>query len=63
MKNGIKLWLMSNEDEISMVVNCNSMNLLNKDSNPMIINGESERDVEEQVKKCFNNILDAQDKK
>jgi len=30
-----------------MVVNCNSMNLLNKDSNPLIINGETEREVEE----------------
>lgn len=46
-----------------MVVNCNSMNLLNKDSNPLIINGETEREVEEQVKKCFSTILDDPEKK
>jgi hypothetical protein len=39
------------------------MNLLNKDSNPLIINGETEREVEEQVKKCFSIILDDPEKK
>jgi hypothetical protein len=39
------------------------MNLLSKDSNPLIINGETEREVEEQVKKCFSTILDDPDKK
>lgn len=63
MRNGIKLWMLSAEDEIQMVVNCNSMNLLNKESNPLIINGETEREVEEQVKKCFSTFLDDPEKK
>ena len=63
MRNGIKVWMLSTDDEIQTVVNCNSMNLLNKESNPLIINGESEREVEEQVKKCFSTILDDPEKK
>jgi magnesium-transporting ATPase (P-type) len=58
IRNGIKVWMLSSDDEIQMVVNCNSMNLMDKDSNPLIINGESERETEEQVKKCLNSILD-----
>jgi hypothetical protein len=60
MKNGVKVWVLSKDDEIVHTVNCNAMRLLNRDTNPLIINGDNEKDVEEQVKKCLNTFADGQ---
>lgn len=60
MKNGVKVWMMSKEDELTHVVNCNALRLLQQDSQPMIINGETEKDVEEQIKKCLNLLADGE---
>lgn len=60
MKNGVKVWLLSKEDEIVQTINCNAMRLLQHDSNPLFINGESEKEVEDQIKKCLNIFADGQ---
>ena len=36
----------------------NALQLLNAESNPLIINGETEREIEEQVNKCLNNFVE-----
>lgn len=60
MRNGVKVWLMSKDDEIVHTVNCNAMRLLQTDSTPMIINGDNEKDVEEQVKRCLYTLSEGQ---
>ena len=47
VKNGIRLWMLEDEDEIQATVAMNALQLLNAESNPFIINGETERDIEE----------------
>lgn len=47
IRNGIKVWMLSNDDEIQMITHCNALKLLNSESCPLIINKESEREVEE----------------
>lgn len=41
-----------------MVVNCNAMNIIDNDSHPLIINGDTERETEDQIKKCINTLLE-----
>ena len=47
IKNGIRVWMLEDDDEIQATVSMNALNLLNSESNPFIINGETERDIEE----------------
>ena len=47
MKNGVRVWVLSEDDEIQTTVNMNALRLLNAESNPLIINGDAERDIEE----------------
>jgi hypothetical protein len=60
MKNSVKVWLLSKEDEIITNVNLNAMRLLQQDMHPLYINGETEKDVEEQIKKCLLTFADGQ---
>ena len=48
--------MLSKEDEVTQIVNCNAMKLLYHNSNPMIINGETEKDVEEQIKSTLKGL-------
>ena len=47
IKNEIKVWMLSKEDEIINTVNCNALRLLDQNSKPLFINGENERDIDE----------------
>lgn len=47
LKNGIKIWMLQKDDEATTIINCNAMKLLQSTQDPLIINGETEKDVEE----------------
>jgi hypothetical protein len=61
MRNGIKVWMLSSEDEIQMTVNCNSLKLLSSECDPIIINGETEREIEDQIQKGLSRSIDGKE--
>ncbi|CDW78012.1 adenylate and guanylate cyclase catalytic domain containing protein [Stylonychia lemnae] len=56
INNGIKVWMLSREDEAIQIINSNAMKLLTEESNPMVINGQNEKEVEDQIKNCIKTI-------
>lgn len=56
-RNGIKLYLLSGEDEDSVQTDCNAMNLFEGFTDPITILGETERQVEDSLKSCLKEVL------
>ena len=56
-KNGIKLYMLSGEDSDSVQTDCNAMNLLEGFTDPIVIEGVTERQVEDSLKSCLKEVL------
>ena len=61
IRNGVKVWLLSQYSKRKTLVNCNNMNLMN-DSEKIEVFGKSEREIEESLRACFNKIFDTDSK-
>ena len=56
-KNGIKLYMLSGEDADNVRTDCNAMNLLDGFTDPINIEGKTERQVEDSLKSCLKEVL------
>lgn len=56
-RNGIKLYMLSNEDYDNVQTDCNAMNLLEGFTDPIIVKGTTERQVEDSLKSCLKEVL------
>ena len=56
-RNGIKLYMLSGEDSDNVQTDCNAMNLLEGFTDPILIQGTTERQVEESLKSCLKEVL------
>lgn len=56
-KNGIKLYMLSGEDVDDVHTDCNAMNLLEGFSEPIQIEGRTEREVEESLENGLKEVL------
>lgn len=56
-KNGMKLYLLSQEDEDNVLTDCNAMNMLEGYDNPIKLEGSSDRQVEESLKACLKECI------
>ena len=57
IRNGVKVWLLSQYSKRKTMVNCNNMNLM-MDAEKIEVSGKSEREIEESLRVCFNKIFD-----
>ena len=56
-RNGIKLYMFSGEDEDNVHTDCNAMNLFEGFTDPIMIAGITERQVEDSLKSCLKEVL------
>ena len=56
-RNGIKLYMLSGEDIDNVQTDCNAMNLLEGFTDPIELQGQTERQVEESLKSCLKEVL------
>ena len=56
-KNGIKLYMLSGEDSDNVQTDCNAMNLLEGFTDPINLQGVTERQVEDSLKSCLKEVL------
>jgi hypothetical protein len=58
LSNGIKVWFLSKKEEIENTINCNALRLLTNYTKPIIINGNTEKEVEDQIKSSLSKIAE-----
>lgn len=56
-KNGIKLYMLSGEDADNVQTDCNAMNILEGFTDPIILLGLTERQIEDSLKSCLKEVL------
>lgn len=56
-KNGIKLYMLSGEDADNVQTDCNAMNILEGFTDPIMIMGMTERQIEDSLKSCLKEVL------
>ena len=56
-KNGMKLYLLSQDAEDNVLTDCNAMNMLEGYDNPIKLEGNSDRQVEESLKVCLKECI------
>ena len=56
-KNGMKLYLLSQDAEDNVLTDCNAMNMLEGYDNPIKLEGTSDRQVEESLKVCLKECI------
>jgi len=56
-KNGMKLYLLSQDAEDSVLTDCNAMNMLEGYDTPIRLEGVSDRQVEESLKVCLKECI------
>ena len=56
-KNGMKLYLLSQDAEDNVLTDCNAMNMLEGYDTPIKLEGSSDRQVEESIKVCLKECI------
>lgn len=56
-KNGMKLYLLSQDAEDNVLTDCNAMNMLEGYDSPIKLEGSSDRQVEESLKVCLKECI------
>ena len=56
-KNGMKLYLLSQDAEDNVLTDCNAMNMLEGYDTPIKLEGTSDRQVEESLKVCLKECI------
>jgi len=56
-KNGMKLYLLSQDAEDNVLTDCNAMNMLEGYDTPIKLEGSADRQVEESLKVCLKECI------
>ena len=49
-KNGVKLYLLDIDDTVSNLTDCNALQLLDEYQQPLVVEGQTDRQVEDSIK-------------